>query len=79
MREPIVNQGPEPEPEPNVEPAREVVRHLVQLVQVLVHRLSNPYRDSLRHTRIVVTFPPKPRIPIWFPMLLFRNLPTAVR
>jgi hypothetical protein len=70
MREPVLNQEPEPEPEPNLEPFPELVRRLVHLVQVLVHRLFNLYRDSSRHTRSIMTFLPNPRIPSWCAALL---------
>jgi hypothetical protein len=32
------------------------------LVQVLVHRIFNPYRDSSSHTRRMIGFLPNPRI-----------------
>jgi hypothetical protein len=70
MREPVLNQEPEPEPEPNLEPFPELVRRMVHLVQVQAHRLFNPYRDSSRHTRRIITFLPNPRIPSWCPALL---------
>jgi hypothetical protein len=70
MREPVLNQEPEPEPEPNLEPFPELVPHLVHLIQVLVHRPFNPYRDSSRHVRKIITFLPNPRIPSWCPALL---------
>jgi hypothetical protein len=70
MREPVLNQEPEPEPGPNLEPFPELVRRLVHLVQVLVHRIFNPYRDSSSHTRRMIGFLPNPRIHSWCPALL---------